>query len=303
MNRDKNTTVEHHDTFDYEKRIEFKAVASDADAVYRNLWQRIQNENIISLGVSPVWKYVSIAASFALLIVSSWLMVVSMQPEELAYMEMTAVPGSKVKVILPDSSTVWLNSNAKIRYPRQFSSDSRTVQFTGEAFFQVKKNTKAPFVVDAEGLRIQVLGTEFNVYTEPESQLIETTLINGSVALFGVKNDTKQPDIILSSNQQALYNKGNGYIDVQNVRASSYTSWVSGLFIFEKNTLEEIMTSLERAFNVKIHIEHDTLKKQRLTARFVHQETLDEILSVLQVSAHYKYKKVKGEIYISKNVK
>lgn len=303
MNRDKNTTVEHHDTFDYEKRIEFKAVASDADAVYRNLWQRIQNENIISLGVSPVWKYVSIAASFALLIVSSWLMVVSMQPEELAYMEMTAVPGSKVKVILPDSSTVWLNSNAKIRYPRQFSSDSRTVQFTGEAFFQVKKNTKAPFVVDAEGLRIQVLGTEFNVYTEPESQLIETTLINGSVALFGVKNDTKQPDIILSSNQQALYNKGNGQIDVQNVRASSYTSWVSGLFIFEKNTLEEIMTSLERAFNVKIHIEHDTLKKQRLTARFVHQETLDEILSVLQVSAHYKYKKVKGEIYISKNVK
>lgn len=303
MNRDKNTTVEHHDTFGYEKRIKFKAVASDADAVYRNLWQRIQNENIISLGVSPVWKYVSIAASFALLIVSSWLMVVSTQPEEVAYMEMTAVPGSKVKVILPDSSTVWLNSNAKIRYPRQFSSDSRIVQFTGEAFFQVKKNTKAPFVVDAEGLRIRVLGTEFNVYTEPESQLIETTLINGSVALFGAKNDTKQPDIILSPNQQALYNKGNGQIDVQNVRASSYTSWVSGLFIFEKNTLEEIMTSLERAFNVKIHIEHDTLKKQRLTARFVHQETLDEILSVLQVSAHYKYKKVKGEIYISKNVK
>lgn len=303
MNRDKNTTVEHHDTFDYEKRIEFKAVSSDADAVYRNLWQRIQNEKIISLGVSPVWKYVSIAASFALLIVSTWLMVVSSQPEELTYMEMTAVPGSKVKVILPDSSAVWLNSNAKIRYPSRFSSHNRTVEFSGEALFQVKKNTKIPFIVDVEGLRIQVLGTEFNVYTEPESHVIETTLINGSVALFGAKNDTKQPDIILSPNQQALYNKGNGQIDVQNVRASSYTSWVSGLFIFEKNTLEEIMTSLERAFNVKIHIEHDTLKKQRLTARFVHQETLDEILSVLQVSAHYKYKKVKGEIYISKNVK
>lgn len=303
MKQDKNMTVEHRDTFDYEKRVEFKAVASDADAVYRNLWQRIQNENIISLGVSPVWKYISIAASFALLVISSWLMVVSSQPEELTYMEMTAVPGSKVKVILPDSSAVWLNSNAKIRYPSRFSSHKRTVEFSGEALFQVKKNTKIPFIVGVEGLRIQVLGTEFNVYTEPESHVIETTLINGSVALFGAKNDTKQPDIILSPNQQALYNKGDGHIDVQNVRASSYTSWVSGLFIFQKNTLEEIMTSLERAFDVKIHIEHDTLKSQRLTARFVHRETLDEILSVLQVSAHYKYKKVKGEIYISKNIK
>ncbi|WP_158712876.1 FecR family protein [Parabacteroides pacaensis] len=215
-------------------------------------------------------------------------------------MEMTAVPGSKVKVILPDSSTVWLNSNAKIRYPRRFSPDSRTVEFTGEAFFQVKKNAKAPFIVDAEGLKIQVVGTEFNVYAQPESQIIETTLLSGSVALFGTKNDTQKPEIILSPNQQALYNKKNGHIDIQHVRAATYACWINGLFIFEKNTLEEIMISLERAFNVKIHIEHDALKDQRLTARFVHQETLDEILSVLQTSAHYKYKKVKGEIYISK---
>lgn len=302
MNRDKNSTVKHCDTFDYKKCIEFKDVFSDADAVYQNLWQRIQNEKIISLGVSPVWKYVSIAVSFALLIVSSCFLAVFMQPEELAYMEMTAVPGSKVKVILPDSSTVWLNSNAKICYPHQFSSDRRVVEFTGEALFQVKKNSKAPFVVNAEGLRVQVLGTEFNIYAEPESNVIETTLVNGSVALFGAKNDTQKPDIILSPNQQALYNKRNGHIDVQNVRSSSYTSWVNGLFVFEKNSLEEIMISLERAFNVEIHIEHEALKKQRLTARFVHQETLDEILSILQISAHYKYKKVKGAIYISEDV-
>ncbi|WP_106831422.1 hypothetical protein [Parabacteroides pacaensis] len=71
MKQDKNMTVEHCDTFDYEKRIEFNTVLSNADTVYRNLWQRIQNENIIFLGVSPMWKYVSIAASFVLLIVSS----------------------------------------------------------------------------------------------------------------------------------------------------------------------------------------------------------------------------------------
>ena len=82
------------------------------------------------------------------------------------------------------------------------------------------------------------------------------------------------------------------------MHADSYQSWVSGIFIFEENTVEEIMCSLERAFNVKIHLENDKLKQVRLTAQFKERETLDEILSILQISAHYSYTKKKGEIYI-----
>ena len=129
---------------------------------------------------------------------------------------------------------------------------------------------------------------------------METTLLDGSIALFISQNHTAVADIVLSPNQQALYNKKNGHIDVLNVCASSYASWTNGNFIFEKNTLQEIASSLERAFNVKIHIQDEELLKERLTARFTHQETLNEILSVLQISAQYKYKKEKGEIYITK---
>ena len=290
--------MNHKGTPNFGERIQFEPVQTDAEAVYGKIRQRIQNEKLISFGISPVWKYISFAASIALLIVSSVLVSVYMKPQEMAYVEVAAISGTKVKVILPDSSTVWLNSNARIRYPQKFSADNRIVEFKGEGLFKVKHNASQPFIVDADGLKIKVLGTEFNVYTNAEDQLVETTLLNGSVALYGSENQTETANTTLSPNQQALYDKKNGHIDVQQVRAMSYTSWVSGLFIFEKNTLEEITTTLERAFDVKIHIATDRLKLEQLTARFVHQETLDEILSILQVSAHYKYKKEKGEIFI-----
>lgn len=298
MTFEDNTNMNHKEASDFKGRIQFEPVQTDAEAVYGKIRQRILNEKIISFGISPVWKYVSIAASIALLVVSSVLVSEFVKPHEIAYVEVAAISGTKVKVTLPDSSTVWLNSNAKIRYPQTFSSDNRTVEFKGEGLFKVKHNTQQPFIVDADGLKIKVLGTEFNVYTNTDSQIVETTLLNGSIALFSSENQTKVADITLSPNQQALYDKRDGHIDVQQVRAMSYTSWVSGLYIYENNTLEEITSSLERAFDVKIHLGNEKLKKERLTARFVHQETLDEILSILQVSAHYKFKKIKGEIFI-----
>lgn len=291
---------DHESSFDWQRRIYFRPVSIDADAVYAKIWHKLQHENSIPAGISPVWKYFSVAASLALLIVSMILVSVYTKNEPLSYLEVSAVSGTKVKVVLPDSSTVWLNSNAMIRYPQQFSENIRSVEFTGEALFQVRHDEKKPFVVDAEGLKIKVLGTRFNVFSSQEEGIVETTLLDGSIALFASQNHTAVADIVLLPNQQALYNKKNGNIDVLNVRASSYAFWTNGNFVWEKNTLQEIASSLERAFNVKIHIQDEKLLKERLTARFTHQETLDEILSVLQISAQYKYKKEKGEIYITK---
>ena len=300
MNKNDIDSKDYKSSFDWQGRIYFRPVSTDADAVYAKIWHKLRYENSIPVGISPVWKYVSVAASLVLLIVSTILVSVYTKNEPLSYLEVSAVPGTKVKVVLPDSSTVWLNSNAMIRYPQQFSENIRSVEFMGEALFQVRHDEKRPFVVNAEDLKIKVLGTSFNVFSSKEKGIVETTLLDGSIALFSSHNHTAVADIVLSPNQQALYNKKNGHIDVLNVCASSYASWTNGNFIFEKNTLQEIASSLERAFNVKIHIQDEELLKERLTARFTHQETLDEILSVLQISAQYKYKKEKGEIYITK---
>lgn len=285
---------------DYIKKIQFKTVTSDADKVYERIQSRIRRDEyfIGNKRISSLWKYISVAATIALLMVSSLWYLTEKRTEQVSYLEVTATSGSKTKVILPDSSEVWLNSNATLRYPQRFTSESRVVEMSGEALFEVKKNGKNPFVVQTNGLRIRVLGTCFNVMAEAGSDIVETTLLNGSVALFKDKNTTAIADKILKPGQQAIFYKSEGDIEVLPVRADAYSSWVSGVFNFEENTLHEIMRSLERAFDVKIHIENEKIKQMRFTAHFKQQETLDEILSILQISAHYSYTKKKGEYYI-----
>lgn len=282
-----------------EDRICFRPVQVDADVVYEKIWHKRRNESLVSMGVSPVWKYISIAASLALLIVSATLVSLNSRKVPLTYMEVSAISGTRAKVVLPDSSIVWLNGDAIMRYPPCFEGDTRSVEITGEALFEVTHDMNKPFIVNTEGLRIHVLGTKFNVFSRPDADVIETTLLEGSIALFRPDNQTTKANIVLSPDQQALYDKTNGDISVLNVKASAFVSWVSGNFVFERKTLQEIATSLERAFSVRIHIQNEKLREVRLTASFVHQETLEEILSILRISTKYKYERKNNDIYIS----
>ena len=255
--------------------IRFKEVPTDADRVYRRLWNRIEAGEAPKLrpvGVSVVWKYVSIAALALLVAMVSWLALRApeAEPELQAYLEVEAVPGAKVKVVLPDSSVVWLNN--------------------------VKPDAEKPFVVQAEDLKIKVLGTKFNLYMTDE--LIEATLLEGSVALFGKANQTETPDVVMKPGEQTLYTKADGKMNVHTVQTGEYTAWLDGQFIFEGKPFHEIVAVLQRAFGMKIHVSGKRLKNKQLTARFTHGETLDDILSILQYSAHYTYVRKGGDIYI-----
>ncbi|WP_106828484.1 FecR family protein [Parabacteroides pacaensis] len=283
----------------YINRIYFLPVKTDKEKAYIKIWHDIHCKKTTMAGVSPFWKYFSMVASFALLIVIS-LEYVSRKNEKEAsvlYEEVTSIPGTKTKLILPDQTVVWLNSKACLRYPRQFAPESRTVELAGEAFFEVKKD-KAPFIIHTNDLRIQVVGTTFNILSEGKT--VETTLVEGKLALYNKTNRTSVPDVILEPDQQARYSEEKNQLEIVEVNSSLYSSWVTGTFNFEENTLQEIIQTLERAFHTNIKIEgSERLKKIRLTAQFVHQETLDDILSILQKPAKYKYKKVKGKIIIS----
>lgn len=280
------------------RRIQFKPVETEPDVVYDKLWQRIMNSETIIMGVSSVWKYTSIAASIALLIVSSFLYKIHTEPRPLAYMEITSMAGSKTRVLLPDSTTVWLNGNSYIRYPEVFDKNTRQIELIGEALFDVTENKEKPFIVNLEGMRVQVLGTEFNILADANSGVIETTLIEGSVALYNEKNSTATADRVLVPGEQALFNKESGSIEVRPVRTSSYTSWVTGDFFFEKITFGEILGVLERSFNVKFHLKNESIKEVFLTAQFTHKESLEEILSILQISMRYKFEIKNRDVYI-----
>lgn len=280
------------------RRIRFKLLKTEPDVVYDKLWNRIKDSDTVVTGISPIWKYVSIAASIALLIVSSFFIKISMESEELAYMEVSSMDGSKARVLLPDSTVVWLNGNSYIRYPKEFDESVRRIELIGEAFFDVTENKKKPFIVCLEGMHVRVLGTTFNIWADTKSDVIETTLIKGSVALYNDKNDVAKPDKILVPGEQALFDKKSGSIEVRSVRTSSYTSWVTGDFFFEKITFGEILRVLERSFNVKFHLENESIKEVFLTAQFTHKESLEEILSILQISMRYKYEIKDRDVYI-----
>lgn len=296
MNYKKIHNIEKDRTSELVNRIRFRPVNVDSDAAYNRLWKRIVNAET-PIGVSSVWKYISIAASVLLLCVSSVLLQ-NIGKKPLSYMEVTSMAGSKTQVLLPDSTIVWLNGDSRIRYPESFGDDERRVELIGEAFFHVTKDKERPFSVNLDRMRIEVLGTEFNVFAEEQSDIIETTLVEGSVALFSTGNETWVPDRILNPNDQAIYSKSEDKIEVHRVRSSLSTSWVTGNFFFDKVTFGDLLQVLEHSFHVKFHLKNERLERTYLTAQFTHQESLDDILSILQISLQYAYVIKDKTVYI-----
>lgn len=282
---------------DLTKRLRFKSLPYDTESNYDRLRDRLfVPEMPLAGNISPAWKWFAIAASFALLVVTSFHFI-DLRPVELVWYETTAVPDAKTKIVLPDSSVVWLNANASLRYPRSFDTEMRKVDMSGEAFFEVRKDEK-PFIVDLGRLHIKVLGTSFNVITDKSGDEVTVTLIDGKVALYD-SNDPVAPEKILAPNNQAVFSGSNGEIAISSIRPEAVTSWITGIFRFDGNTLGEIAAELERAFHVKIHVENEQMKQKTFNAVFDGKETLDEILSILQISARYTMEKRRGEIYIN----
>lgn len=280
------------------KRIHFKSLPFDEKQMFDRLADRVKRPVVISYADrgNSAWKYLSIAASIALLVVTS-IFLIDKEPERaLVYYETTAVPDAKTKITLPDSSVVWLNANACLRYPREFSQQIRQVEIKGEAFFEVRKDEKRPFIVQTDGVGIKVLGTTFNVDAEPDKTQI--TLLTGKIGLYKSTNQSQTADRILQPGEQAVYFKSDNDLKISTIRPENTISWVTGIFEFKDNSLEDIMQELQRAFHVKIHIENENLKGQTFNANFTEKETLEEILSVLQISARYKIEKKKGEIFL-----
>ena len=279
-------------------RVRFKPLPFDEQQAFRRLDNRLRLQVLFSSvsKVNRIWKYWSLAASVALLVAVAIFFVDEREEQALVYYETMAVPDAKTKITLPDSSVVWLNANACLRYPREFSSACRQVTIKGEALFEVRKDEKKPFIVQTEDIGIKVFGTTFNVEAEVDKTVV--TLLTGKVGIYTKMNHTTVADRILKPGEQAVYEKSKTGLTVLETNTDNTISWVTGIFHFKDRTLEDIMKELQRAFHVKIHIENEALKKQTFNADFTDKETLDEILSILQISARYQIEKRKGKIFL-----
>ncbi|WP_321515079.1 FecR domain-containing protein [Marinifilum fragile] len=205
---------------------------------------------------------------------------------QLTYNTIIIPRGGEYKLTLMDGTRIWLNSNSKLRFPSEFGSGTRKVELKGEAFFEVAKDSVHPFVVNANKEQVKVLGTSFNVNAYSDLNEIVTTLVEGRVevsdTLFGNK-------VKLLPNEQYRFNKLTGKTLKQIVDTEIYTAWKDGRFVFENESLEDIMTRLSRWYNIEVSFLNESVKKLRFSGDLTRYDNIDQILELIEVTQKVKF--------------
>lgn len=161
---------------------------------------------------------------------------------QLAFMERFVPSGKRERITLPDGSEVWLNSGTLLLYPSDFIGDKREIYLVGEGYFKVRKRPEQPFIVRTKAMRVQVLGTEFNLSAYSDQEKITTTLEEGSLKI--LPDDPSVAPCILSPNEQLVYIPSRGKVDVRQVVGSDYSAWKEGGLLFNNDSFEDILKTL-----------------------------------------------------------
>lgn len=201
------------------------------------------------------------------------------------WIEITSAKGLISKIVLPDSSTVWLNSASTLRYPRKFSKSHRKVALDGEAYFRVKADKQNRFDVNMpQQITISAYGTEFNVASYDDSPFIETVLTKGNIEI--QRNNVSK--VVLKEGEKAMANKMNRTITIQSADIEETTSWREGKLVFRRTGLKKLLEKLARRYNVEFVVEGKSLNDYEFSATFM-DESLDEILDILCHTAPMSY--------------
>jgi ferric-dicitrate binding protein FerR (iron transport regulator) len=200
---------------------------------------------------------------------------------------LSSAPGIVTKVILPDGSEVWLNSQSELTYPIRFTGKERRVELSGEAYFKVIADQQNRFnVATSDNITVSAYGTEFNVSAYPNASECQVTLTEGNVnvAVEAERPVTKE----LSVGQKLVLSRLTGQVNVVETDTYVDTAWKDGKMVFRRENLETIVYKLSRKFGVTIYLEDDVLKEYEYTATFTN-ETLEDILELLKRSAPITY--------------
>lgn len=197
------------------------------------------------------------------------------------------------KMTLADGTDVWLMSGSTISYPSSFAgNDTRNVEVKGEAFFNVAKDSKHPFIVNLGAVGLKVVGTSFNVMNYGEEDQIQIALKTGKIDLFEGDYNSKKQFLRVNPGQLVTYRKGESKFSIETNNTDKYTSWIEGILIFHDDPLDEVLKKLGRWYNVVIEIDDASISHFPFTAT-IKNENLDQIIDLLQYSTPFKYSKLK----------
>ena len=192
--------------------------------------------------------------------------------------------GGQYQLTLADGTAVWLNAGSSLKYPTTFTGKERKVELTGEAYFQVAKNKEQSFSVSLNGMKVEVLGTHFNVMAYHDENTIETTLLEGLVKLTKDGSST-----MLKPNQQGVLNNGASNFRVHAVNAENVIAWKNGYFKFDNENIETIMRKVARWYDVDISYKGN-LKSQNFGGTVPRFKDISQLLTTLELTGTVHFK-------------
>ena len=205
-------------------------------------------------------------------------------------------PGQRATLHLPDSSIVHLNGSSSVTYPEKFIGERRQVSFSGEGFFDIKKNPDQPFVIDGPRSQTRVLGTSFNLRDYTDEAVADLVVVSGKVA-YG-PTGTSQPILLLPEERATL--NAQLHIQKQKVHSADYIVWKDNRLIFNNTELKVIAESLEHYYGIRICIPDSNLKNERFTGNFDDQ-SLEHVLKVIGFALQFHTRQQETCITLSPN--
>jgi len=202
---------------------------------------------------------------------------------ELAYNTLSTNAGNQYRLILPDGSRIWLNAESSVKFPVNFGSRERNVEITGEAYFEIAPDAERPFMVHYNDIKVQVLGTSFNVNAYTDESVVATTLVEGAVKVVSGSNHS-----VLAPGQQVQVSGKNMQV-MNDVNTSEVVAWKNDEFYFRRADIRSIMRQLARWYNIKVDYESQDVG-EHFYARIPRSAPLSEALKALSLTGKVHFK-------------
>jgi len=212
---------------------------------------------------------------------------------EMIYNTLTTPSQCDFSFTLADGTRVWLNARSSLRYPVAFTGNERVVYAEGEIYLEVAKDRKHPFFVVLNGMKVEVLGTSFNINSYADDGFAEVTLVEGRVATYvGKERYNLQPG------RQLRWDKEKQDINIKVVNVEDYIAWKSGQYIFKGRALSEVAKVLQRWYDVDIVFESEECAKVVYTGVIYKEENFDAFVQRLKETSSLLCRVEEGKLYI-----
>lgn len=221
------------------------------------------------------------------------------QPEANGKMEYNTIRvprGGMYNLTLADGTTIWMNSDSELKFPVRFAGEKREVFLEGEAFFEVAPDRLHPFVVKTNDIRVEVLGTSFNIKAYRDEAEVEATLFTGTVCVAPLEDTVRQ--VVLAVGEQACWHPQAGELSVSEVDLERVMAWRNGVFMFNREELKVVMHQIERWYGVRCIYDVARESDYVFNGYFSKDEVLDSILEAFTIAGGPEFEIDGNVVYV-----